>query len=213
MLQIPPRTAARAAYAAAGLNLLAALAMPLLLAPGLPVADSLPADRLAYLAAHTARWWAGWLVWHAAAIALLGFYLALAGRWGPAAPWRCALTLLCATAGLAVDLAAEAVYMGVAPRLGPEAFGVAEAAAGLLTGYVGNGLYTVAGILLTSAGAAELPRGLVALAVPVWLAGLALSAATLAGWAVGQLVSTAVLMPTFVVWAFLVGRWLDSRAS
>jgi hypothetical protein len=213
MLAVSPRAAARAAYAAAGLNLLAALAMPLILQPGLPVPGSALADRLAYVRDHTALWGAGWIVWHAAAVALLAFYLGLAGRWGGRAPLRCGLALLCAAAGLAVDLAAEALYMGVAPRLTLDAFAVVEAAAGVLTGYVGNGLYTLAGVLLTWAGADELPRPLLALAVLVWGAGLALSAATLAQWPAGQLWSTVVLMPAFVLWTLLVGRWLAARGS
>jgi hypothetical protein len=205
--------AARAAFLAAGLNLAAAAAMLLLLRPGLPAGRSGLHDRVAYVAGHTAAWWAGWLFWHAAAIALLGFYLGLAGLWWRSAPARCGLALLCATAGLAADLSAEAIYMGVAPRLPPEGFAAAEATAAMLTGYVGNGLYTVAGMLLTWAGAGQLPPRLLALSVPVWAAGLSLSAASLANSATGQAVSTGILMPLFVLWAGLTGKWLAGRAS
>jgi hypothetical protein len=88
-----------------------------------------------------------------------------------------------------------------------------ESIAGVLTGYLANGLYTAAGILLTWAGARELPRAIVALGVPVWGAGLCLSGASLAHSASGQLWSTAVLMPLFVLWAALVGRWLKRSGS
>ena len=120
LLKIPPRTAARAAYACAALNLAAAAAMLVLLQPGLPVPGSLAAARLEYIASHRSLWWAGWLSWHAAAVGLLGFYAALAGRWGAESPLGTTLALLCATAGLAADLAAESVYMGLAPRMGGE---------------------------------------------------------------------------------------------
>ncbi|HEY7061807.1 MAG TPA: hypothetical protein VII06_10020 [Chloroflexota bacterium] len=207
--ELAPRVAARAAYVAAAVHVVAAAAMLVLLQPGLPVAGSALAARMAYVGGQTGVWWLGWLAWHAADVALLAFYVALAGQWGRRAPLRCALALLLTAAGVADDLAAQAVYMGVAPRLEPEAFQVAELAAGLLTGYVANGLYTLAGLLLVWAGAAELPGYLVALSLPVWAAGLALSAATLMDSPGGQFWSVAVLMPTVVVWTALMGRWLS----
>jgi hypothetical protein len=201
------------AYLAAGLNLAAGVATLVLLRPGLPGPGTTPAGRLAYLETQTGAWWAGWLCWQGAALSLLGLFVVLAARWRGRAPVRCGLALLCGAAGLAADVSAQAVYMGVAPRIGPAAFPAVEAAAGLLTGYVGNGLYTVAGILLTWAGRAELPRLLLALAVPVWGAGLWLSAASLAQSATGQLLSTAVLIPSFVLWSTSIGRWLSVRAG
>src|SRR6266542_1273204 len=144
-MNVAPRTAARAAYLAAALNLAAAVAMLLVLRPGLPAPDCHLDERAAYLTSHLPTWWGGWLLWHAAAIALLAFYIALASQWWRAAPLRCVLAVLCATAGLAADLSAEALYMGLAPSLPPSALATLETAAGLLTGYVGNGLYTVAG--------------------------------------------------------------------
>src|SRR5947208_2348118 len=92
--------AARAAYCAAALNLAAACALVLVLAPGLPTPGSTPALRLAYIAEHLGVWCAGWLLWHAAALALLAFYVGLTCRWGPRAPLRCVLALLCGAAGL-----------------------------------------------------------------------------------------------------------------
>jgi hypothetical protein len=211
-MNVAPRTAARAAYLAAALNLLAALAMLLILRLGLPAPGSQLEDRAAYLTTHLHAWWGAWLLWHAAAIALLAFYVVLAGQWWRAAPLRCVLALLCTATGLAADLSAEALYMGLAPTLSPPALVTLETAAGLLTGYVANGLYTVAGALLTWAGAHALPRLLVLLSLPVWAAGAALSAATLAQSLQGQFWSTAILMPAFVLWAALIGRWLSHQA-
>ncbi|MCI0341535.1 MAG: hypothetical protein L0216_10380 [Planctomycetales bacterium] len=210
---VSPRVAARVAWAAAALNLLAAVAMLGVLRPGLPEPGNDADSRLRWISGHTAAWWAGWLLWHAAAISLLALYVSLAGIWRERAPVRCGLALLLAAAGLAGDLGAEALLMGVAPGAGPEDFRVVEAACWVLTGYLGNGLYTLAGILLTWAGVRELPRPLVALGGAAWAAGLALSAATLAGSQAGQFWSTAFLMPLFVLWAALVGRWLARRPS
>ena len=213
LLRLANSAAARAAYVASALNLLASLAMVTVLRPGLPSADSTPTSRLAYIVAAIVPWSVGWLLWHAAALSLLAFYVALAIRWWDAAPIRCAVAVLCATAGFAADISAEALYIGFAPHLDAPAFAVFEPIAGLLTGYVGNGLYTVAGALLTWAGSAELPRRLIVLSLPVWLAGAALSAATLAGSAFGQLVSTAIIMPCFILWSALIGRWLARPVS
>ena len=213
LIEVSPRIAARMAFAAAGVHALAAAAMLVALQPGLPVAGSALADRMAYVSQQTVAWWLGWLTWHAADLALLAFYVALAGRWGRHAPVRCGLALLLGGAGLADDIGAQAIYMTVASRLGPEAFVVAEVVAGLLTGYVANGLYTLAGILLVWAGAAELPAYLVVLSLPVWVAGLGRCAASLAASPGGQFWSVAVLMPAFILWMLLMGRWLSARAS
>jgi hypothetical protein len=213
MIEGSPRAAARAAYIAAGIHVVAAGAMLLALQPGLRVAGSVLATRQAYVSTHTSAWWLGWLVWHAADLTLLALYVALAARWGRRAPLRCGLALLLAGAGLADDLGAQAVYMGVAPHLGPEAFAVAEQVAGVLTGYVANGLYTLAGLLLVWAGAREMPRYLVVASLPVWVAGLGLSVASLVGSGEGQFWSVAVLMPAFIGWTLLMGRWLSARVS
>jgi len=210
---ISPRTASRAAYAAAALNLAAALAMLLILREGLPVTGSVSAGRAAYVGGHTVIWRIGWLFWHGADFGLLAFYLALASRWRRRGPIRCDLALVAATAGFAADVAAQTLYMGLGPAASAASFGTMEAVAGLLTGYMANGLYTVAGILLVWAGASELPRSLLLLSLPAWLAGIALSVASLVGSTTGQLWSTAALMPLFVVWTGWMGRWLGARAS
>jgi hypothetical protein len=213
MLAPSPATAARLAYVAAALNLAAGLAMLVLLRPGLPVPGSLLSERVGYIRGHPGLWWSGWIIWHAAAISLVLFLFVLAERFRRHAPVRATLAEILSVVGLAVDLAAEAIAMGVAPELAQERFLLVESIAGVLTGYLANGLYTAAGVLLTWAGARELPRTVVALGIPVWSAGLCLSGASLAHSAAGQLWSTAVLMPLFVLWAALVGRWLQRSGS
>ncbi|HEY2932589.1 MAG TPA: hypothetical protein VGK99_12665 [Acidobacteriota bacterium] len=211
--EISPRHAAAAAYAAAAFNLIAAAAMLVLLRPGMPLEGSLLADRMEFVHAHRIIWWTGWLIWHAAAVSLIAFYVGFAAVAARHTPLLSVLAILCAVAGLAADLAAEAFYMGLAPEIEPQYFPAVERAAGLLTGYAANGLYALAGILLTFGAARELPSPLVWFSIPVWSSALALSATTLAGSARGQFWSTALLMPLFVVWTWLVGRWLSSRAS
>lgn len=213
MPDVSPRVVARAAFIAAGLNLIAALAIVTVLRPGLPGPEGSVELRRAYVLEHPALWSLGWLTWHAAAIGLLAFYVGLAGLWLNRAPVRCVLGMLAGCAGLAVDLSGQALYLGLPRWLDVPGFALLERAALMLTGYVGNGLYTLGGVLITWAGAAEMPRGLMWLSVPVWLAGVALSVASLSQSPVGQIASTAILMPTLVLWMTLVGRWLRRRAS
>ena len=201
------------AFFAAAANLVAAVAMLLVLAPGLPAGDSALAERAAYVSDHVGVWRAGWFLWHLAAIGLLALFVGLATMWREDAPILTRLALLCAGAGLAADLAAEAILMGVSPRLGLGRFAIVEEVGVVLTGYLGNGLYTVAGILLTWSGRRILPRPLLILGAAVWAAGLVLSAATMEGESDLQFASTATLMPLFVAWAFLLGTWLRRSAS
>ena len=215
MLELPPRLAARVAYFAAAANLAAAAMMALVLKAGVPVPDSRLGERIAFVHEHRTLWLTGWFSWHVASVSLVLLVLVLASRFRPRAPLRATLAAVLAVVGLAADLAAEAIAMGVAPAtdLPPGGFFLIESLVGALTGYLANGLYTVAGILLMWAGARELPRAVVALGAAVWAAGLWLSAATLAHSAAGQFWSTAVLMPLFVLWAVLVGRWLSPQKS
>jgi hypothetical protein len=213
VLAVSPRVASRVAYLTSALHVVAGAALLFLLQPGLPVAGTTVAARLTYVTDRTGAWSAGWMAWHLAALALLAFYVALAGQIGRDAPLRAMLALVCAAAGLAADLGGQAIYLIVAPGLPAPAFEVAEDAAEALTAYVANGLYTVAGILLVTAGARAMPGWLVAASVPVWAAGLGMSAAALAGSASGLSASGAVLVPAVAVWTALMARWLARRAS
>jgi len=203
--------ASRVAYAAAGINAAAALVMLLWLRPGVPPGEEQLSERIAYVADNVGVWRTGWFVWNLAAISLVAFYVVLMLHWRGRAPILCRAAVLLAGAGLAADVGAESLLMIVSPGADATTFALIEKIAFALTGYLGNGLYTLAGIALTIAGARELPRGLLVLGGLAWTAGLALSASTLAGWTDGQFASTAALMPLFIAWAVLVGRWL--RAS
>jgi hypothetical protein len=213
MADVSPRHAPTAAFFAAAMNLAAGLVMLLTLRHGIPAGESHLSVRIAYVGDHTLAWRAGWLVWNLAAISLLGFLVALAIRWRERAPITCGLALLCAAAGLAADLGAETILAVVSPSLHGQTYAVVESIALALTGYLGNGLYAVGGILLTWAGRRELPPGLLWLAAAVWAAALLLSIATLVSSVAGQFASAAVLMPLFVLWAGLSGRWLSGSGS
>ncbi|HYF11381.1 MAG TPA: hypothetical protein VEC09_03685 [Actinomycetota bacterium] len=206
-------TGARVAYLAAATNLAAGLVMLVALRRGIPAGEGELTRRLEYVSEHTLVWRIGWVTWMAAAITLLAFLAVLSVRWRERSPVMCTLALLCAAAGLAADLAAETILVVVAPGFRGEIFALGESIAIGLTAFLGNGLYAVAGILLTLAGRRELPQSLLALAAAVWGSALWLSAAALVSSETGQFASAAVLIPLFVLWAALTGRWLSTRAS
>lgn len=210
MFDISPGPARRIAFLAAFANLLAGALTLFVLQQGLPPRSL--SDRTAFISSHEVLWRLGWLGWSVAAVTLLGLFLALAGRWSAEAPVLCGLGIVVATAGLAADLSAEALLAGFTRSTLPN-LSLVQSEAFLLTGYVGNGLYTVAGILLTAAGRRELPTGVLALGGVVWAAGLWLSAATLVGSTTGEAVSTGIVIGSFVVWAGLLGRWFGSLES
>lgn len=198
------RLRASAPYLCAALNLIAALAMPLLLLPG---TEAVPdrAARLRYIAAHPVLWRAGWGIWMAAALSLLGFYAWWSARIRSRSLGIAALTL--AIAGMGGDLLAESLYVGWLPAGGDRI----EVLARLLTGAWGNTLYTLAGILLTL-GSPWLRGPARACAWLIWAAGLALGGFSVTGNATGMAVSTAVLFILFCPWAAWMGI-LDRRRA
>jgi hypothetical protein len=196
------------AWAAAAVNLLAAILLATVLRPGLPGQGRSGTDRLTYIRGHLWVWRLGWLTWNVAAITLIALFVVLALRVRERSKVLAALALICAGAGLAADVSAEAALIALVPALDGNAFLDAQRTSLLITGDVANGLYSLAGSLLTVAMWRSLMPGLRAIAVVVWGAGFVLSAATIANSTGAQIVATAIVMPAFVVYAVLIGRWL-----
>jgi hypothetical protein len=210
VFDVPPRSARNLAVLAALANAIAGALTLSVLRRGLPPQDLV--SRATFIASHAVLWRVGWLAWNAAAISLLGLFLALAARWARRAPVLCGLAIVLATAGLGADLSAEALLAGFTSATLSH-LSLVQAEGLLLTGFAANGLYTIAGILLTVAGRRELPAGVLALAGVVWVTGLWLSAATLLGATTGEILSTGILVASFVLWAALLARWFGSLAS
>jgi hypothetical protein len=194
------RLRALAPYACALLNLVAAGALALLLRPGTEVVPDVAA-RVAYISSHEVLWRAGWACWIAAALSLLALYAWWATRlpdwrWGVAA-------LVIASTGLVFDLTAESLLIGWLPK----DYAAVAPAASLLTGGPGNGLYTVAGALLTLA-TPGLKGWFAAWTWTIWGAGFGLSAFTFTGNFVGVAVCSAVLFALFCPWCVVFGRRL-----
>ncbi len=108
------------------------------------------AERIAYLSRAPAGWTLGWGSWMLCALALVALFAALAHRLdGPLVR----LGLVLAGAGAAIDLLCDDLQLAVLPevaRRGNDAlFLTLERAAGSGGTVVANGLYTIAGLLVT----------------------------------------------------------------
>ena len=194
------RVRALAPYACALLNLTAAGALLSVLRPGTEVVPDI-ASRIAYITNNELMWRAGWVCWIAAALSLLAFY----AWWGarlPAWGWGVA-ALAIASAGLVFDLSAESLLIAWLPK----DYATVAPVASLLTGGPGNGLYTVAGAVLTL-GTRGLKGWFLAWTWTIWSAGFGLSAFTFAGNFLGVAVCSGVLFVLFCPWAVVMGRRL-----
>ncbi len=129
-------------WACAAANALAALVMLFALRGGTEAASSF-AERATYIAEHAVLWRTSWAIWMAAAVSLVAFF-AWWGAWIRSTRWGIVACVV-ATLGLACDLLAESLFIGWLPArietLAP--------LGSLLTGGAANGLYTIAGVILT----------------------------------------------------------------
>ena len=144
-------------------------------------------QRIDYLNQHPENWRAGWFLWMLAALSLAGFY-----AWWSARTSRSVLPIAVAAIGLACDFSGESIFIGWLPS--PET--TLSRAASLLTGAAGNGLYTVAGILLTLA--SPLPTLSRLWAWLTWTSGIALTVFTIADRSAGVVVSSGALIVLFI---------------
>lgn len=181
----------------AAANLVAAIALALILAPATPLVADV-AERERYVHEHLWAWRIGWATWMLAAATLVWCYVWWRARVdGPRSAVRIAALGIAAdwTAEATLIIAGDTGYASVAPF------------AFFLTGAVANGLYTVAGIQLTLATAlGARPRACAAL---MWSAGLLLSASAALGLSLVTAVATAELFALFVPWCV----WLSRRLS
>ncbi len=200
---VSERIRALAPYACGALNFAAVVAMALALRFGTELVPAV-ADRLSYMTQHWIVWRAGWGLWIAAALSLAAFYswwgsFLQDARWGTTA-------LVIVSMGLVCDLLAESLLIGWLPRNYDRVAPLTT----LLTGGAANGLYTVAGVILTMA--TDSLRGWMRVtAWTIWAAGAALTICAIAGFALGIAVSTTVLFVLFCPWVVWLGRFLQDK--
>jgi hypothetical protein len=149
--------------------------------PGLPVVAELSA-RTAYIQSHLGLWQMGWGFWMLSALGLLLFCSLLATAL-PQTPMR-VLGLTLVALGLVPDLIAEVLYAFVFPAMlsagsSAELLFFIDQTALHLTGFLGNGLYNLGGLVLTILLLNHRPALKLWLypGVVAWIAGLGLSAA------------------------------------
>ena len=186
------------AWICAVVNGAAAIALATVLAPAVSLAPT-PAGA-AYVAGHLAPWRVGWALWIAAALTLLEFFWWWAARLGWPALARLAVAL--AAVGVAADVSAESALIAWSPGQPLEVGGPLR-----LSGIVANGLYSVAGAILTLR-TTGLPRWLAQWSGAVWLLGFGLAIAATAGSDVASRLFTAALFALFVPWLVVFGRRL-----
>src|SRR5438067_8072425 len=175
-----------APWACAALNAAAAIAMLLALRGGTEVVPDIT-QRATYIAQHLALWRIGWAMWMMAALSLLAFY-AWWGAWLSSSRLAIA-ALIVAIAGLVCDLSAESLFIGWLPYK----IETIAPLGSLLTGGAANGLYTLAGAMLTL-GTARLRGALLGWAWATWISGFALTACTVARNIPGMVISIGFLM-------------------
>jgi hypothetical protein len=201
-----------AAWIALGAHLAAGLATAFILRPGLETNPDLP-SRLRYIADNEALWIAGWLVWNAAALSILYFYACFVAAHDGGQPESLVLRLglLLSVAGIVPDLTAEAIEMGLLPRLAEQAldeksssnaalFLAVHRGAVMATGYVANGLYSLSALLLVWSTRGSYTKWIVGSGLIVAAAGLFLSAAVLADSVQGMVAAHFVLVPALLLW-------------
>lgn len=183
------------AYFCAAANLVAIVAMATILTPGTTLFPE--ASRADYVAENAALWRLGWSFWVVAAISLLVFYRWWARHISAGIP-----ALWIAAVAFAADMIAESTLIVLVPdrpELARPSF--------LITGGVANGLYTVAGMLLTRA--TPQVHGRFALWTwAMWSTGIALSLVTFLELPLAIAAVSAALFALFIPWCVAMGRRL-----
>jgi hypothetical protein len=181
---------------AAAINAIAAIALAMLIAPG--VSLTYGPDNAAYVATHLAVWRSGWALWIAAAVSLLAFFVWWADRAGWPITARAAVAI--AALGVVADVSAEARLIAWTPDLD-------VGAALRQSGVVANACYSIAGAMLMLV-SPELPRGLALWGWAVWALGIALSIAAVISNDLASQALTAAIFALFVPWLLVAGRRL-----
>lgn len=199
------RLRASAPYACVVVHLAALVAMAAALRFGTEIVP-VTADRIRYISDHPMLWRAGWGLWIAAALSLIAFY----AWWGSFLRHqrRAVVAVFAATIGLCCDLLAESLLIGWLPN----DFDRVAPSTTILTGGAANGLYTVAGVMLTRA-TTSLHGPLRALAWTTWIVGGLLTVCSLAGWPMGIAISTTILFVCFCPFVLLLTHHLSAPSG
>lgn len=195
----------------------------LLLKPGTALEPN-AVVRANFVASYDMQWTIGWAMWMLAAASYVGFCAWWAGRVSASTSSTIleissrtgvtAFAVVIAAIGTVFDFSGEGSLILLAVERAREfvngtptaldSFEKVERAFMLLSAAAANGLYTVAGILLTLI-TPNLPKWVRALMWVSWVAGIAMTVAGIANHRGGFIVSSVVLFPPFIVWIAWMG--------
>jgi hypothetical protein len=161
-----------------------------------------PILRAGFIASHTTAWRIAWFIWMVGAASLGGFFC----WWAARSPKRqlARNALIVGFAGILGDFLSDSLLIGWLP----EHYAAYVLPMSVLSQVVANGLYSVAGALLMLA-SGYMPSWFRAWGWVVWISGFALAAAGTLRWDAAIVVSSAVLMTTFIPWVWFANRFLD----
>lgn len=164
---------------------LASFLMQYSMREGLPIDNTL-SERIDFIAGNHIEWTLSWCIWMFAALGLFAFCAILADELRRT--YLRVIGLASVAIGIAPDLIAEVIYAFVIPDtihkgFNQETIALLETIATYLTGYLGNGLYNLGGLLLTLLAYYQgiLKRWVAAWGIIAWLLGLSLSASIALG--------------------------------
>jgi hypothetical protein len=181
------------------------------LRPGTPIVP--PAERVAYLAERPLGWTLGWAAWMLCALALVAF-LAVLAHVVPEASTVLRTAVMLASAGAAVDLVCDTLYITVLPGLaagGPTPLFLAvERALGAGGVVVANGLYTIATLLaaLGLRARPEMPPVVTWLGYATFAGGMLMVAAGFTGDPRHLELATGAAILPYMAWTLGVARAL-----
>ena len=193
----------RAAIAAFWIHLLAGAAMVLVLRHGLETNPNLQ-DRLTFIVHERGLWIGAWLTWTAAAVAILYFY-----RTFSETHRLSRLAVLLTAVGIAADLSGQAIEIGVLPGIAARVLGLAAGidrfialhrTAVILSGFAGNGMYSLSAFLLSWQTRRAYPFWVSSAGIATGCFGVALSAAVLMNSVSGMFWTNVFLVPSILLW-------------
>lgn len=181
------------------------------LRPGTPLVPA--AERVAYLAQRPLGWSLGWAAWMLCALALVAF-LAVLARAVPEGTTVIGPAVMLASAGAAVDLVCDTLYITVLPGLAADGptplFLTVERALGAGGVVVANGLYTVATLIATLALRARpgMPAVVTWLGYATFAGGMLMVAAGFTGDPQHLQLATGATVAPYMAWTMGVARAL-----
>lgn len=182
---------------------------------GLPLDNTLD-DRITFIAENSLVWSMSWCVWMLSALGLFVFSAILADELNKTFLRTVGLSLV--AMGVAPDLIAEVLYAFVIPEIiqnniSSEMVQTLEIISAHLTGFLGNGLYNLGGMLLTLLGFKEglLKPWIVIWGVTSWSLGFMLSAAIAVDSMIAAELFTASSMVLSTTWMLIFAHKVLKR--